>query len=256
METKICRVCEKELPLERFRKTQKWHHNRCKKCDSEDYQRWKENNEEKYRDWYERNKENISRKRKQRYQENKEYEMQYKKQWREQNKDYYREWTRQYQKKNKDKIAERMRVWHQENKDRLNKASKEWRENNREHHNYLCWEWQKNNPDKNALKTKRREARKRQLPSDLTSEEWEKCKAYFDSKCAYCGQVTVDYVQEHFIPVVKGGGVTKSNILFSCRQCNLSKGSKDFSDWYPKQPFYSKEREERILNYVNEKEVE
>ena len=56
--------------------------------------------------------------------------------------------------------------------------------------------------------------------------------------------------QEHFIPLSKGGGYTHNNIIPACRSCNSSKWNNNFFDWYPKQEFYSEEKENFILNFI------
>ena len=67
------------------------------------------------------------------------------------------------------------------------------------------------------------------LISDLRYREWKKIVSSFDGKCAYCG---ADYeILEHVIPVSKGGGTTRDNVVPSCRACNNKKGSKDVMDF-------------------------
>jgi 5-methylcytosine-specific restriction endonuclease McrA len=72
----------------------------------------------------------------------------------------------------------------------------------------------------------------------------------FDNKCAYCGKEK-PLAQDHFVPLSKGGEYTNNNIICSCKSCNSSKSDKDFFEWYPEQLFYSKEREAKILKYLN-----
>jgi 5-methylcytosine-specific restriction endonuclease McrA len=55
---------------------------------------------------------------------------------------------------------------------------------------------------------------------------------------------------DHILPVSRGGGLSADNILPVCKPCNSSKRDKYFGEWYPKQSFYSKEREVEILNYL------
>lgn len=79
----------------------------------------------------------------------------------------------------------------------------------------------------------RREHRKQQLPSTFTLEEWERALEYFDHSCAYCGYPSDKLQQEHFIPLSKGGGYTKDNIVPACPECNLSKSDAMPQDWLP-----------------------
>jgi len=112
------------------------------------------------------------------------------------------------------------------------------------------------------IKSHRYRARKKCLPATLTLEDWETIKESFNYKCAYCGLSEEEHLdkyntllhQEHFIPLSKGGEYTHNNIIPSCKGCNCSKNDKDFFEWYPRQEFYNKEREKKILKYLNYKD--
>ena len=86
----------------------------------------------------------------------------------------------------------------------------------------------------------------------MTNEEWLECQNYFRDKngnlrCAYCNKVIEAATVEHFIPIAKGGTLTKENVLPVCLSCNTSKQDKDFFEWYPQQEFYSKERKRKNI---------
>jgi 5-methylcytosine-specific restriction endonuclease McrA len=54
-----------------------------------------------------------------------------------------------------------------------------------------------------------------------------------EKKCVYCG--SDDNIQlDHIIPLSKGGPDTIDNLVYACKQCNLSKGNKSLIDWYGK----------------------
>ena len=105
-----------------------------------------------------------------------------------------------------------------------------------------------------ALKGKRdhhvRKSRKLKTLSNYSVNDWIYCMTYFKNRCAYCGERT-QLTQDHFIPLAKGGHYIRSNIIPACMKCNSSKNSNNFSEWYPKQEFYSKEREQKIIKYLN-----
>ena len=111
-----------------------------------------------------------------------------------------------------------------------------------------------NNPDLYNSLTQKRLARKRDLPATLTAKQWRQCKDTFNNSCAYCGKPHKRLTQEHFIPISKGGEYGRDNIIPACLSCNPSKSDKDFLEWYPRQPFYSKKREAKILKYLGYKE--
>src|SRR5690606_38223949 len=91
------------------------------------------------------------------------------------------------------------------------------------------------------------------LDSNLTQEQWEQCLESFNNSCAYCGTNDEVMCREHFIPVIKGGEFSKNNIIPCCVSCNSSKRDRDFFEWYPTKDFYSKQRENKILKYLNYK---
>jgi uncharacterized Zn-finger protein len=102
---------------------------------------------------------------------------------------------------------------------------------------------------KHMIHHKRREETQKGIVF-LNTGQWSKARKYFKYKCAYCGKHSENIELEHFKPFIKGGKFTKDNIIPACKSCNSSKRDKDFFEWYPKQPFYSKAREKKILNYL------
>jgi hypothetical protein len=67
--------------------------------------------------------------------------------------------------------------------------------------------------------------------ADFTPSDWKQALEHFDNKCAYCGKPLTKAQQEHFVPVAKGGGYTKNNILPSCAKCNSKKSASDPIEW-------------------------
>lgn len=77
----------------------------------------------------------------------------------------------------------------------------------------------------------RRTNRKLGVDATLTLADWRKALAYFDNKWAYCGELLDIVHQEHFIPLSKGGGYTKNNIVPACKTCNQKKRNLNPLDW-------------------------
>lgn len=52
--------------------------------------------------------------------------------------------------------------------------------------------------------------------------------------CWYCGKKVAEgkLTKEHVLPLIKGGEDTFDNIAMACKECNSSKGDKDFMEWY------------------------
>ena len=87
----------------------------------------------------------------------------------------------------------------------------------------------------------KRSARKRFRRSIL--DEW--------PECAYCGRkhpTTLD----HVVPRAKGGGQDRRNLIGACGACNLEKSDMPWFEWYRGQIFWTPEREDRILSWINQ----
>lgn len=84
----------------------------------------------------------------------------------------------------------------------------------------------------------------------LSVREWEEVKRNFNFECVYCGDKT-KLTYDHFYPFSKGGDFMKGNILPTCKSCNSSKNDRFFEEWYPKQTFYDKNKEQSILEYID-----
>jgi 5-methylcytosine-specific restriction endonuclease McrA len=109
--------------------------------------------------------------------------------------------------------------------------------------------WRTNHPEEVRMGSQRRVAKKNNLEKTLTKEQWEETKKHFGRKCCYCGGHG-KLQQEHFIPVAKQGGYVFGNILPSCKTCNLNKGTKLFSEWYPDSYQYNPERFKKINEFT------
>ena len=90
---------------------------------------------------------------------------------------------------------------------------------------------------------------------DLSLNDWEDIKEEFEHRCAYCGRQYLNFFQDHIVPRSQNGAYTKANIVPACQRCNVSKSDHPFTEWYKKQPFYSPEREAKILNRIKEVSV-
>jgi 5-methylcytosine-specific restriction endonuclease McrA len=170
---------------------------------------------------------------------NKERIKKYNREYNQNNIEKHREYNHKYVEDNKEKIKEYARSHYIKNRERLIENSKQY---------------QKNNADKlrteKRIRDHKRSAKEKLLDYNYSAVDWANCKNRFDNKCAYCGKES-NLSQDHFIPLSKGGEYTINNIVPACGSCNSSKSNKDFFEWYPCQPFYSKRRERKILKFLN-----
>lgn len=226
--TKICTKCGKELPAttEYFYKAKFGKFGlfaTCKICKKECFG----DSQKKYR------------------KEHEEHYKELKNIWDEKNKDYAKEYSKNYRFDNKKIIKER-------NKERRKDWDIKYYNNNKERIKEFKYNYSKTERGKliGIKNSQKRRLHTQELESSFTIEQWEKCKNYFNNICCYCGEEK-KLTQEHFIPISKKGPYTKNNIIPACINCNSSKQNKSFFEWYPKQEFYNRERENKILKYLN-----
>lgn len=109
--------------------------------------------------------------------------------------------------------------------------------------------YRKEHAEELKVTKQRKRAEKRKLPRTLNIAQWRLIIQEFNNRCAYCGEEK-NLTHDHFIPISKKGGYTDLNIIPACFNCNSSKNAGDFKEWYPRQSFYSKEREEKVYQYL------
>lgn len=170
------------------------------------------------------------------------------------NRDSIRERKKRYYKKNRDKILNYSSNYHKNNREQRRKYYEEYNVINQERIAEQSKRYKQENPEKVVRYSQVRRAREASLPYSLTEEEWENILNKFGNSCAYCGRKTSKKTpklqQEHFIPLVSGGGYTAENIIPACSECNSSKHTKSFSDWYPTYKYYSATREVFIKKHI------
>lgn len=223
---------------------------------SEQHKRYYKTNKERCneynKEYYQTNKERLSAKGKEYCKKNAAHISERNKQYKHANKEWYAAYMGQYGKDNKERLAEYRKKYSEKNRETLAEHKKQYAKDNEEWLTQYHKRYAKDNAERFNLRSQRRRATKRALPATLTLEQWEAVQQHFDYRCAYCGKEE-PLAQEHFVPLSKGGAYTQNNIVPACKSCNSSKGAKDFFDWYPRQPFYSKSRERRILKHLNYK---
>ena len=92
---------------------------------------------------------------------------------------------------------------------------------------------------------------------DYWLNDWPDAMLHFHGECAYCGRTegrakADKFDREHFVPLSRGGRTERSNIGPACRKCNRGRGNKPLFTWFREQPFWSREREQRIAKWIGE----
>jgi 5-methylcytosine-specific restriction endonuclease McrA len=119
--------------------------------------------------------------------------------------------------------------------------------------------WQINNSEKCEKYNQNRKKKNH----DISKIEWEKCKQYFDYKCAYCGLdikenykninnkiKLIDFSKEH---PYNNEDNNLSNCIPSCQSCNSKKWKYNLDEWYNSNNIiYSPEKYEKIIQWISE----
>lgn len=169
--------------------------------------------------------------------------------WREKNKEQIALKAKEYNASHRAEVLLKRQTYRKHNREEVLNKEKSYRENNKEGIALSLRKYSQCNREKRNTNHNKYIAKRNKLLHTLTTEQWEYVRNYFNNKCVYCGEEK-RLSQEHFYPLSLGGEFTVSNILCACHSCNSSKGAKIFSEWYPIQPYYSKQREENILRYL------
>lgn len=157
-----------------------------------------------------------------------------------------------YREENKEKMSIGAKVYYIKNKSKINTTHKLYRDNK----DTACEYFKKYRNTKNGKAVGIRSIHKRRAlkignGGEYTTLEWNNTLNEFFNKCAYCGcdeRMTID----HVVPLSSGGTSFISNIIPSCGKCNSNKHAKSLHDWYPKQPFFTQERLDRIVKHMEE----
>ena len=128
-------------------------------------------------------------------------------------------WKREYRK-----------AYYEQNKEKLQAYNREWMRSHKEEMNHH-----------HAV----RHTRKKQLPATLTRAEWQEILTENNHRCFYCGASGVILHKEHQIPISRGGGYTKDNIVPACGSCNSQKSFRtpeEFAEYLQEKKRYQGEK--------------
>lgn len=159
--------------------------------------------------------------------------------WRDLNRELHNSRSRKSYHDHREKRLTYMRAYHQSHRNHLNEQNRIYHRIHRDrlneyHRSYLRTP---QGQQAHATGNTRRRARKRQLPVNFTTIDWQECLNYWHGCCAYCGRqangLFSQVHQEHFIPLVSSHcpGTVRWNMLPSCADCNWSKKNKEPREW-------------------------
>lgn len=222
-----CSVCKRILPASSFSKGRNKSGLRsiCKECVHKAYEADKDRILAKHKAYYEQNKEKFL-----------ETCRQYRESHAEERKQYFAE----YYQNNADVIKERTHNAY------LNMTEKEAERRMNYYHTVRRTELFKR---RRAKGEQDRREKARISGGSLLESEWNENLMQFDNSCAYCG-AKGKMTRDHIVPLSKGGGYSKNNIVPCCTSCNSKKHNRDMQEWYQKQPFFDASRLQKILTVM------
>lgn len=268
--TSPCKHCRAEQGKEQYEANKEAYNAKSRQYYADNKERISEQN----REYREKNKDRIAASQKRYYEENRELHNERTRQYyqknrariyaknreyKERNKEWYREYDREYRIKNKERIYEQKKQWVKKNRDGINASHRAFYRLNRAKIAQWQREYAKAYPEKKVIREARRRARKRQLPSTFTAQDWQFCIEYFNYTCAVCGCQLRDMFgniephADHWIPLANPDcpGTVPRNMVCLCNSCNLSKGAKLPEKWLTEGYGAKKAKQilQRIQNY-------
>ena len=218
MNTKQCRVCKQELPVDQFHRNSSRKDGlraECKTC-AREY----------LKGYYQTDKGRAARERAEHSERRKEQLREYhsrpevKQRSREQRRSEKAKATnRRHYQERRDHYIERHRAYRQTEKSKEQKRR------------YLATERGKAGQAKQNQDRRAARIQAKLSPNPLAIPQWEQTKAHFEGRCAYCRKMTERPTRDHLIPLSKGGTYTMGNIIPACRSCNSRKHTKDAREW-------------------------
>lgn len=175
--------------------------------------KWRDRNRERYREW---NRKDASKRRER---------------LKKENPSLYREMTRRFNLKAKEKIKLAPLEVRMEARTKRNIYCQRWASKNKEKIKAYQRRWRKENLEKDALRSARRRARKKQAKGSHTNSQWLQRLAFWGWRCRYCGcQLTRRTAQrDHMIALNRGGPDWPANLVPACKSCNLLKRDQPFT---------------------------
>lgn len=167
--------------------------------------------------------------------------------------------NREWQKKNPKRVSESSMKWQRANREKVKIANREWVAKNKDHIKERTKKYMQANPEKYVVNEHKRRARKSALPATFTADDWQCALDYFNGSCAVCGRQLNDLfgthkaAQDHWIPLIKGGGYVPENMIPLCHGqdgCNNSKHARDPIEWLTER--YGTRKAKQILKRVND----
>jgi 5-methylcytosine-specific restriction endonuclease McrA len=142
-----------------------------------------------------------------------------------------READRRYRIRNHDKILQGQREWHKQNGNSNKEACKRYRNRHPEKYKASKKKYLKNNPEIRRVWEHRKRVIKANQLGDWKAEYEKVLFEVQKGLCFYCDTLLGEYHIEHMVPLSRGGMHDRKNIVLSCPDCNLRKGTRTVEEF-------------------------
>ena len=145
---------------------------------------------------------------------------------------------RVYRDANRERIYRQQAEYRDKNREKIRARHREYNRTKRDHKKEMARlrAWVSKQPIEKLraiwrASSQKRAAQKAKLPATLTEQDWMDILEEHNCSCAYCGTRKELLHQEHKVPLSRGGGYTKENIIPACPSCNSRKGTKTYNEF-------------------------
>src|SRR5260221_2108448 len=167
-----------------------------------------------------------------------------------------RQQSNKWKNANRDKLHEYDKTRYLENTNKERSRKQNYRNNHREEIRKYASVYAVNHREERRIRESNRRAKKAKLVSTFTKENWDRSLIWWNGACAYCGNPPRLWDnprvlhQDHFKPIVLGGGYASNNILPACPRCNTSKNDSDPLEWIV--DFFGHHKGKIVLNRIQD----
>jgi hypothetical protein len=158
----------------------------------------------------------------------------------------------EYLKDNYYKVLNYRAIWRANNPEENRNTVKQWQAKNSDHVKEYSKKYRQSENGKEKYKIYNQKHRNH----DISKEEWNFCKEYFNNCCAYCEisnedakKVYEEYLHKDHLDHDGVNDIT--NCVPACKACNSAKWQHPFESWYNEDnPKFSSERYEKIQSWI------